>query len=78
LFSVLSFGVARRRNPFVLCSLDGVKVPSYLYLYISDLPKIINKSSAPIIFADDTSISFAHSNLKDLKKKYLHNFHNFK
>ena len=27
-------------------------------LYINDLPKIINKISAPIIFADDTSIFF--------------------
>ena len=31
-------------------------------LYINDLPKIINKTLAPIIFADDTSILFAHSN----------------
>jgi hypothetical protein len=32
------------------------------YHYINDLPMIINKTSAPIIFADNTSILFAHSN----------------
>jgi hypothetical protein len=37
-------------------------------LHIKDLPKIINKTSAPIIFADGTSILFAHSNLIDLNK----------
>ena len=37
-------------------------------LHINDLPKIINKTSAPIIFADDTSILCAHSNLIDLNK----------
>ena len=42
--------------------------PLLLLLYINDLPKIINKTSAPIIFADDTSILFAHSNLIDLNK----------
>ena len=37
-------------------------------LYINDLPKIINKTSAPIIFADDTIILFVHSNLIDRNK----------
>jgi hypothetical protein len=37
--------------------------PLLFLLYINDLPKIINKTSAPIIFADDTSILFTHSNL---------------
>jgi hypothetical protein len=37
-------------------------------IYINDLPKIINKTSAPIIFADDTSILFAHSNVIDFNK----------
>jgi hypothetical protein len=37
-------------------------------LYINDLPKIINKTSAPIIFGDDTSILFVHSNLIDFNK----------
>jgi hypothetical protein len=39
----------------------------FFLLYINDLPKIINKTSAPIIFADDTSI-FARSNLIDFNK----------
>jgi len=37
--------------------------PLLFLLYINDLPKIINKTSAPIIFAHDTSILRAHSNL---------------
>jgi hypothetical protein len=37
-------------------------------LYVNDLPKIINKTSTPIIFADYTSILFAHSNLIDMNK----------
>ena len=37
-------------------------------LCINDLPKIRNKNSAPIIFADDTSILFAHSDLIDFNK----------
>ena len=39
--------------------------PLLFLLYINDLTKIINKPSAPIIFADDTSILFTHSNLID-------------
>jgi len=42
--------------------------PLLFLLYVNNLPKIINKTSAPIIFADDTSILFAHSNLIDLNK----------
>jgi len=37
--------------------------PLLFLLYISDLPKIINKTSPPIIFADDISILCTHSNL---------------
>ena len=33
--------------------------------YINDLSKIVNKTQTPIISADDTSILFAHSNLRD-------------
>jgi hypothetical protein len=40
----------------------------YFFLYINDLPKIINKTSGPIIFADDTSVLFAYSNPIDLNK----------
>ena len=43
--------------------------PVLFLLYINYIPKIINKTSAPIIFADDTSIFFAHSNLIDFNKK---------
>jgi len=42
--------------------------PLLFLLYINDLPKIINKTSAPIIFADDTGILFAHSNPIDFNK----------
>jgi len=42
--------------------------PLLFLLYINDLPKIIKKTSAPIIFVDDTSILFARSNLIDLNK----------
>jgi hypothetical protein len=42
--------------------------PLLFLLYINDLPKIINKTSAPIIFADDNSILFTHSNLIDINK----------
>jgi len=42
--------------------------PLLFLLYINDLSKIINKTSTPIIFADDTSVLFAHSNLTDLNK----------
>jgi len=41
---------------------------SLFLLYINDLPKIINKTSAPVIFADDTSILVAHSDPIDFEK----------
>jgi len=42
--------------------------PLLFLLYINDLPKIINKTSAPIISTDDTNILFSHSNLTDFYK----------
>jgi hypothetical protein len=42
--------------------------PLLFLLYVNDLPKIINTTSSPIIFADVTSILFTHSNLPDLNK----------
>jgi len=42
--------------------------PLLFLLYINDLPKIINKTSTPIIFADNTSILFAQPKLIDLSK----------
>jgi len=44
--------------------------PLLFLLDINDLPKIINKPSAPIIFADDTSILFTHSNLIDFNNNF--------
>jgi len=49
---------------------DSVLGPLLFLLYVNDLPKIINKISVPIIFADDTSILFAHCNLIDLEKTF--------
>ena len=42
--------------------------PILFLLYRNYLPKIINKTSAPIIFAVNTSVLFAHSNLIDFNK----------
>jgi len=42
--------------------------PLLFLLYINDVTKIINETSAPIIFADDASILFAHSNPIDCSK----------
>jgi hypothetical protein len=44
--------------------------PLLFLLYINDLPKIINKTSESIIFADNASILFAHSNLIDFNKTF--------
>jgi hypothetical protein len=42
--------------------------PLLFLLYTNDLPKIINKTSALTIFADNPSILFVHSNLIDFNK----------
>ena len=46
--------------------------PLLFLLHINDLPKIINKTSALIIFADGASIPFAHSNLTGFNKQHSH------
>ena len=47
------------------CSILG---PLIFLLYMNHLLKFINKTSAPINFADDTSILFTHSNSIDFNK----------
>jgi hypothetical protein len=44
---------------------------SLFLVYINDLPKILNKISTPIIFADDTSILLSHSNINYFNKNIL-------
>jgi len=56
---------AKVRHGVPQCSVLG---PLLFLLYINDLPKIINKTSASIIFADDTSILFSHFNPIDFNK----------
>jgi exonuclease III/uncharacterized protein YutD len=41
--------------------------PLFFLLYINDLPGLINDTSKPTVFADDTSIIFTHTNYLDLK-----------
>jgi hypothetical protein len=41
--------------------------PLLFVIYTNDLPKLINKPSLPVRFADDTSILFAQPSLTDLK-----------
>jgi hypothetical protein len=40
--------------------------PLLFLVYANDLPKLINKTSLPIFFADDTTILFVQPNLTDL------------
>jgi hypothetical protein len=40
--------------------------PLLFLIYTTDLPKLINKTSLPVLFADDTSVLFAQPNLTDL------------
>jgi len=44
--------------------------PLLFILYTNDLPRIINKTSAPIFFTGDISILLAHANLIDLTKTF--------
>ena len=41
--------------------------PLLFLLYMNHLPKCINDISIPILFADDTSILFTHSNIDEFK-----------
>jgi hypothetical protein len=50
--------------------------PLLFLLYINDLPKRINKLSAPTIFADDTSILFSDSNINDFNEHIHLTFEN--
>ena len=43
----------------------SVLCPTLFLLYINDLPAVINKKSIPVLFADDTSILFTHSNFME-------------
>jgi hypothetical protein len=59
--------------------------PFLFLVFISDLPKFINDKSAPILFADDTSILVSHPNplvfyktintvFRTLNEWFIHNF----
>ena len=39
--------------------------PTLFLLYINDLLAVINKKAIPVLFADDTSILFTHSNFME-------------
>jgi hypothetical protein len=45
--------------------------PLLFLIYTNDLLKLINKTSLPILFADDTSILFAQPNFTDLNNNML-------
>ena len=45
--------------------------PPLFLLFINDLSKIINKTSAPLIFADDSSILFVNFNLIDFNNIHI-------
>jgi len=42
-----------------------VLCPTLFLLYINDLPAVINKKAISVLFADDTSILFTHSNFME-------------
>ena len=39
--------------------------PTLFLLYINNLPAVINKKAIPVLFANDTSILFTHSNFME-------------
>jgi hypothetical protein len=41
--------------------------PLLFLFYINDLPKIVQYSSKPTLFADDTSVIFSNPNYSDFK-----------
>ena len=43
--------------------------PLLVLLYINDLPKVVEPSATPIIFADDTSIMMKNNNNKQLQSE---------
>jgi adenine-specific DNA methylase len=43
----------------------SVRGPLLFLIYINDLSNIINNESVPVLFVDDTSILFTHSNPTD-------------
>jgi len=45
-------------------------------LYINGLPHFVNNKSTPILFADDTSILFTHSDTTEFNSSY--NLRNYK
>jgi len=40
--------------------------PTLFLLYINDLPAVISTKAIPVLFVDDTSILFTHSNFMEL------------
>jgi len=41
---------------------------AFFLIYKNDLAKVINNRSTPVLFANDTSILFSHSNFKGFEE----------